>query len=67
MEVLTKLWDKKEKVFINRFLTKQQFENLEFRYCLPYEINEEDLKRIKKEELKEWNKQQKHIKILKKV
>jgi len=51
-EVLTKLWDKEKKVFIKRWLTERQFENLPFRYCLPYEINEEDLKRIEKEGLK---------------
>ena len=46
-QTLTKLWDKEKKVFIEKWLTKEQFENLSFRYCLPYEMKEEDLRGLK--------------------
>tara|TARA_Y100000296_G_C5111548_1_gene225436 strand:- start:761 stop:886 length:126 start_codon:yes stop_codon:yes gene_type:complete len=35
---LTKLYDKEKKVYIERWLSKKQFENLPFRYCLPCEV-----------------------------
>ena len=37
-KVLTKLYDKDKKIFVNKWLTETQFENLSHRYCLPYEI-----------------------------
>lgn len=37
-QVLTKLYDKEKKEYINKWLTKKQFENLPFKYCLPYEV-----------------------------
>jgi len=37
-QVLTKLYDKEKKVYIEKWLTKSQFENLPFKYCLPYEV-----------------------------
>jgi hypothetical protein len=51
MKALVKLWDKEKKVFTEKWLSKTEFENLSFRYCLPYEIEEEDLKKIEKEGL----------------
>ena len=38
-QVLTRLYDTKEKVYFERYLTKREFENLPFRYCLPYEVD----------------------------
>ena len=40
-KVLTKLYDKEQKVYTEKWLTKSQFENLPFRYCLPYEVVQE--------------------------
>ena len=37
-QVLTKLYDREKKVYVNKWLTKNQFENLPFKYCLPYEV-----------------------------
>ena len=39
-ETLTKLYDKEKKVYVEKWLSKNQFENLPFRYCLPYEVEE---------------------------
>ena len=36
-QVLTRLYDKKEEKYIEVWLTKNQFENLSDRYCLPCE------------------------------
>jgi len=44
-EVLTKLYDKDKHIYVERWLSKKQFENLPFKYCLPYEVN--DLKKVK--------------------
>jgi hypothetical protein len=38
-QVLTRLFDFKQNRFVEKWLTKNQFENLETeRYCLPYEV-----------------------------
>ena len=37
---LTRLYDKEKKVYVEMWLNKQQFENLPFKYCLPYEVEE---------------------------
>ncbi len=36
--VLTELYNKETKEYIKKWLTKEQFENLPFKYCLPYEV-----------------------------
>ncbi|GEM_PF-5490517 len=44
-KVLTKLYDKETKQYINKWLTEQQFENLPFRYCLPHEVKNKELEK----------------------
>jgi hypothetical protein len=38
MKVLTKLYDKEKKIYFEKWLSKEEFENLPFKYCLPYEV-----------------------------
>lgn len=38
--VLTRLYDRSRGVYVECWLTDEQFENLPDRYCLPYEVGE---------------------------
>lgn len=40
IKTLTKLYDKEKKVYVMKWLNKNQFENLPFKYCLPYEVEQ---------------------------
>ena len=46
MKIGTKLYDKENKRYVIKWLSKKQFETLPDRYCLPYEVK--DLQEVEK-------------------
>lgn len=41
-QVLTKLYDRERKIYVDKWLTKEEFENLPPKYCLPHEVKQNE-------------------------